>query len=108
MAEPLPCLRPTADGAALLLTVHVQPRAAKARIAGLHGDALKIAVTSPPVDNKANKAVVAFLAKVLHLPKAQLAITGGHHSRTKLIRIETTEAAVLRDRIQAAIAGATR
>ncbi|HHK60813.1 MAG TPA: DUF167 domain-containing protein [Desulfobacterales bacterium] len=89
MAEtPLPCLQPAADGATVFLTVHVQPRAAKARIAGLHGKALKVAVTSPPVDDKANKALIALLADLLDLPKSRLRLASGHRSRTKRLLIE--------------------
>ncbi len=91
---PLPCLQPAAGGAAVLLTVHVQPRAAKARVTGLHGGALKVAVTSPPVDDKANKAVIALLADLLALPKNRLQLTSGRRSRTKRFLIQAPGDAV--------------
>ncbi len=72
-----------------VLGVRVQPRASQNAIRGIHGDALKITLTAPPVGGAANKACVAFLAKKLGLPKAALEILSGHTSRNKrlLIRI---------------------
>ncbi len=87
MSEPLACLRRGGDGA-VLLSVHIQPRASANRLAGMHGDALKIGITAPPVDNRANKAVIALLARMLHLPKTRLTIKSGHQSRAKVIRID--------------------
>lgn len=70
-----------------LLTLYVQPRASKNKLAGLHGNALKLYITSPPIDGQANKAVIALLAKILHLPKSSITIVAGDKSRTKQIRI---------------------
>ncbi|MCL2790702.1 MAG: DUF167 domain-containing protein [Desulfobulbus sp.] len=74
------------DGS-LLLRLHVQPRAAANGLAGLQGDMLKLRLTSPPVDGKANQATIAYLAKLFHLPKAALAIRSGHQSRNKTVNI---------------------
>jgi len=52
-------------------------------IAGRHGDALKIKLTAPPVDDAANKMCVQFLAKCLKIPKSSIEIISGHTSRTK-------------------------
>jgi uncharacterized protein (TIGR00251 family) len=82
----LPCLLTTPDGS-LLLRLHVQPRASVNAIAGLQGDALKLRLTTPPVDGKANKAVIAYLAKFFHLPKSALVIKSGQQSRIKTIAI---------------------
>jgi len=54
---------------------------------GLYNDALKLCLTSPPVDGKANKAVIAFLAKRLHLPKSAVTIKTGLQSREKQVII---------------------
>ena len=54
-----------ARGDAVLLTLHIQPGAKKTEVVGLHGDALKIRLASPPVDGKANEALIAFLAEKL-------------------------------------------
>jgi uncharacterized protein (TIGR00251 family) len=56
-------------------------------IAGLHGDALKIKLTAPPVDGSANKMCIKYLAKQLNLSKSSLEIVSGHSSRTKQILI---------------------
>jgi uncharacterized protein len=82
----LSCLQQLPDGS-LLLRLHVQPRAASNGLAGLHEDLLKLRLTTPPVDGKANKAVIAFLAKLFHLPKSSLTIKSGQQSRTKTVVI---------------------
>ena len=76
-----------ADGS-LLLRLHVQPRAAANALAGLQGDALKLRLTTPPVDGKANKAVIAYLAKFFRLPKSALVIKSGQQSRIKTVVIK--------------------
>ena len=57
-------------------------------IVGLHGDALKIKLTAPPVDNAANKMCIALLAKALKLPKSAFKIISGQTSRTKRIFVQ--------------------
>jgi uncharacterized protein len=71
----------------VVITIFVQPRASKNRIAGLHGDAIKVKLTAPPVDNAANKMCVEYLAKCLNIPKSSLEIISGQTSRTKQIRV---------------------
>jgi uncharacterized protein (TIGR00251 family) len=80
----MPSLRTKSDGD-LLLSLYVQPRSSRNEIAGLHGDALKLRLTTPPVDGKANKAVISFLAKSLKIPKSAVVIQSGLRSRTKKI-----------------------
>jgi uncharacterized protein (TIGR00251 family) len=80
----MPSLRTKSDGD-LLLSLYVQPRSSRNEIAGLHGDALKLRLTTPPVDGKANKAVISFLAKFLKIPKTAVVIQSGLRSRTKKI-----------------------
>jgi uncharacterized protein len=67
----------------IILKVFVQPRSSKNMIAGQHGDALKIKVTAPPVDDAANKMCVQYLAKWFKVPKSSIEIISGHTSRTK-------------------------
>ena len=105
--DQLPCLQVTADGG-LLLRLHVQPRAAHNQVAGLQGEALKLRLTSPPVDGKANKAVVAFLARLLDLPKSSLSLRSGLQSRSKTVRIENADEAQLRARLQTLLAAADK
>ncbi len=67
------------------LKVFVQPRSSKNMIAGLHGDALKIKLTAPPVDGAANKMCIKYLAKCLNVPRSSMKIISGHTSRTKMV-----------------------
>ena len=76
------------EGADVLLQLHIQPGAKKTAVAGLHGEALKIRLAAPPVDGKANDALIAFLATALGLPKARISLTSGHSSRSKRLRIQ--------------------
>ena len=69
------------------LKVRLQPRASRDEIDGLLGDALKIKVTAPPVEGRANKAVKKFLAVRLGLPPSQIEMIAGERSREKLLRI---------------------
>ena len=75
------------DSDGVLLSIYVQPRSSSNKIAGLHGDALKLCITTPPIEGKANKAVIAFLAKFFGLPKASVTIQSGEKSRKKNIRL---------------------
>ncbi|MCI5124456.1 MAG: YggU family protein [Candidatus Electrothrix sp. AR5] len=80
----MPYLQTRPDGS-LLLSLYVQPRSAQNAIVGLHGDAVKLRLNAPPVDGKANKAVIAFLAKSLKIPKSAVTIRSGLQSRMKKI-----------------------
>jgi uncharacterized protein (TIGR00251 family) len=71
----------------LVLNVYVQPRATRNRITGMHGNDLKICVTAPPVDNKANEAVVQFFAGLFKVPKSTVSIKSGRQSRNKKVLI---------------------
>ena len=86
-------LREQADGSSVSLSVHVQPKASRTRIAGLHGDALKLCITSPPVDGKANAAVIQFLAKLFKIPKTAVTLASGEASRDKRIILAGVSAA---------------
>jgi hypothetical protein len=65
----------------------IQPRSANNKICGLHDEQLKIRVTSPPVDDAANKMCVKFLAKTLNISPHQIVILSGQQGRKKIIRI---------------------
>jgi uncharacterized protein (TIGR00251 family) len=80
-----------ADGCTLAVRVH--PGARKNSVTGVHADALKIAVTAPPVDGKANEALIAFLADTLRLPRARIVLVSGLTSRAKMLRITGKSAA---------------
>jgi uncharacterized protein len=80
-----------ADGCTIAVRVH--PGAKKNGVTGTHAGAVKIALTAPPVDGKANDALITFLAEALRLPRARIALVGGVTSRTKTIRITGKSAA---------------
>ncbi len=83
------------DGA-VFLKVYVQPRASRNEIAGLHNDALKLRLTTPPVDGKANKAVISFLAKLFRVSKSSIFLKHGHQNRNKIVSIQgVSESALL-------------
>ena len=71
----------------VVFKVHIQPKASKNAIVGLHDDALKIRLTAPPVDGAANKMCIHFLAKELGIPKSAIDIVAGQTSRNKYICI---------------------
>lgn len=75
----------TSDG--ITIRLHLQPRAAKTELCGIHGDELKVRVTSPPVDDAANKLCVAFFAKTFKVPKSNVTIISGQKSRHKKLHI---------------------
>lgn len=76
------------EGADLILRVQVQPRASRDEFAGLHAGALKIRLTSPPVDGKANAALIAFLAEAFGVAKRQVTLLKGETGRAKQLRIQ--------------------
>lgn len=79
------CLAPAEDG--VLLTVYVQPRASKNELAGLQDDALKVRLTSPPVEGAANKLCREFFAKLLGVAKGRVELVSGQKSRHKRLLI---------------------
>ncbi|WP_349617266.1 DUF167 family protein [Azotobacter salinestris] len=75
------------DGEDLILACHLQPKASKDEFAGLHGDRLKIRLTAPPVEGKANAHLLAFLAAAFGVPKSQVSLESGELNRQKRVRI---------------------
>ena len=75
------------DPALLHLTVHVQPGAKTTSCAGIHGDALKIRLAAPPVDGKANQALIAWLSKTLSCPQSAIELIRGQTNRRKTLCI---------------------
>ena len=69
------------------LRVYVRPRSRKDAILGLHGDALKVSIVSPPVGGAANRALRGFLARVLDIPASRIEIVSGHTSTYKMVKI---------------------
>ena len=75
----------------LLINIYVQPKSAKNQIAGIHNNALKIRITAPPADNKANRMCIKFIAKQLRLPQSHIELVAGSTSRSKQIFIAYTD-----------------
>ncbi len=71
----------------LTLTLHVQPGAKCTEVMGAHGDALKMRLAAPPVDGKANEALIAFLADAFGVPPRQVQLLSGHTGRKKRVRV---------------------
>jgi uncharacterized protein (TIGR00251 family) len=79
--------------------VKIQPRAKKNTITGEFGDALKLALTAPPVEGRANEACIAFFANILDVPRSSVTIASGETSRRKVIRVVGITADEVRRRI---------
>src|SRR5438477_4773347 len=88
----------TSGGTTLAVKIH--PRAKRNAITGWLGDALKISLTAPPIENRANRACIEFLADLLKLPRSSITIAAGQNSRNKLIRIYGLSAAEVEARLR--------
>jgi uncharacterized protein len=76
------------DGEVITLTLHVQPGAKRSEIAGLYGDALKIRLATPPIEGRANEALLKFIAKLFDVPLRQVELKRGEQSRHKVILVQ--------------------
>jgi len=83
------------DGRDLILEVRVQPRASRSEFAGLHGDRVRVRLQAPPVDGRANVALVEFLATAFDVPRARVSIEHGLAGRDKRVRIRDAGAIAL-------------
>ncbi|MEW6119935.1 MAG: DUF167 domain-containing protein [Pseudomonadota bacterium] len=79
------------DGDAWLLDLHVQPGAKTTQAVGEHGGRLKLKIAAPPVDNKANAHLLAWLADSLGVPKASVTLVRGETSRQKTVAVRGVE-----------------
>jgi hypothetical protein len=70
------------------LRIRAQPKASKTELAGEHGDALKIRIAAPPVDGEANRELLRFLAKRLHVPASSIRVISGESGRNKVIEVQ--------------------
>ncbi|MFZ4538146.1 DUF167 domain-containing protein [Propionivibrio sp.] len=76
----------------ITLTLHIQPGAKKTEVCGVHGDALKIRLAAPPVDGKANAALIGFVADRLGLAKSAVSLKSGQTSRRKVLEVSAAPA----------------
>jgi len=90
-------VRQTRDGVTFAVKIH--PRANRNGITGEVGKILKLSLTAPPVDGKANQACIEFFANLLKVPRSSVTIASGHASRNKVIRISGLPAEEIRRRL---------
>lgn len=87
-------IRQTAEG--VTLNLHLQPRASRCELCGVQGGALRVRITSPPVDDAANRQLAEFIAKILGIAKSKVSIIAGAKSRHKTILIEDVDIAAVK------------
>ena len=88
------------------ITIRVKPGASRAKVGGSYGDpaALVVSVHAQPVDGQANTAVIDALSAALDVRKADITVVAGHTGRTKILAIETDDAALIQLRIEELLA----
>ena len=94
----------------LLFRIFVQPKSSKNVISGIHGDALKVKITAPPVDGAANAMCVKFFSKLFGVSKSSIDIASGQTGRNKRIRViigEAPSARNTREKIRTLLASYT-
>jgi uncharacterized protein len=94
----MPAIREGASGTSIQVRVH--PGAKKNAIIGEVGDALKVSLTAPPVEGRANEACIEFFAKLLKVPRSSVTIASGQTSRNKVIRVAGVTGEYIRDRLR--------
>jgi uncharacterized protein len=87
----------TADGVSF--AIKVRPRAKNNALTGELGNTLKVSLTAPPVEGRANQACIEFFAKLLKVPRSSVTIASGQTSRNKVIRVAGLTAQQVRDRL---------
>jgi uncharacterized protein (TIGR00251 family) len=102
-SRPAPALAVTVGPAGLQVGVRVSPAAPRTRLAGVYGDRLKVAVSAPPEDNRANSELVDALAAWLGLRRDNVRIESGHTSRDKVVSFTGIDEAELRNRLAGAL-----
>ena len=99
----MPFLRRTPNGCQL--SVRVQPGASRSEVAGLHGAELKVRVKAPPVEGKANEALLECLARVFRVKRSQCELLRGGTSRSKTVLVRDLDEALARAELAGKIAG---
>ena len=88
------------DDGCVTFAVKIHPRAKKNAIGGELGEALKVSLTAPPLEGRANQACIEFLAKLLKVPRSSVTIASGHANRNKVIRVAEVTEQYVRERLQ--------
>ena len=89
----------TESNGMVTFAIKVVPRAPKNQIAGIEGDAVRIRLNAPPVEGKANDALIAFLAETFGVRRAQIEIIVGETSRRKIVRVRGVTAHHVEEKI---------
>ena len=76
------------DGPSATVSVRVVPRSSKEGVAGFEGGVLRIRLNAPPVEGKANEALVRFLAKAVGVPRSRITLVKGEKGRNKIVRVD--------------------
>jgi len=87
------------SGGSVTFSVKVHPRAKQNAVTGELGDALKLSLTAPPVEGRANDACIDFFAGLLKVPRSSVTIASGQNSRNKVIRVAGVTGQYVRDRL---------
>ena len=87
------------SGGVITFAIKVHPRAQRNVITGELGDALKVSLTTPPIDGRANEACSEFFAKLLKVPRSSITIASGQSSRNKVMRVAGLTADEVRQRL---------
>jgi uncharacterized protein (TIGR00251 family) len=90
-------LREEARG--VVLSLHIQPGATRTEIVGLHGEALKIRLHAPPIEGRANAALIEYLARMLAVPRGRLSLVSGEAARAKRVCVEGLQATEIAARL---------
>jgi uncharacterized protein len=88
------------DNGCVTFAVKIHPRAKKDAISGELGEALKLSLTAPPLEGRANQACIEFLAKLLKVARSSVTIASGHTNRNKVIRVAGVTGQYVRERLQ--------
>ncbi len=91
MDDAVDFVRDVGDGCTVSVRVH--PGARKDGVSGIHAGAVKISLTTPPVDGRANEALIEFVAEILRIPRGRVNLVSGMTSRTKVLRVTGKSAA---------------
>ena len=83
----------------LCMAVRVQPRSSRERVLGVHDGALKVALTAPPVDDRANRQLVDFLGRLAGVGRARVRLVSGHKGRLKWVGFESISGPDLKKRL---------
>lgn len=93
------------EESAIILYLYIQPRSSGAKFSGVHDRELKLSLTAPPVDGKANKALITFLARFFRVNKSAVSLIKGRQSRHKTCRIEGLSGEEAREMISREVPG---